>query len=469
MSTFYPSIFNDVLAPTTQGPSSSNTAGVYRITSIGRALLLGKPKTLQVEMCRKGGFYDTFYNMNSDKACLAGILGLDLVNSDLGQVYELAAQAGLAYEFRFTDRIEKIPTEMGVFTVTSDEETLTFTGISLGGGEILIREINGCPCTVTGRRQEALSLPCWAEPRIVPSVYPLAALEDPKPPFTDSVEMLSYAAEQQLPLWQAALDYECALTGLSEAEVWQVAEDTLQKAYAAVAAGHAGGFTFDGVTVPMVGALREKSAQATLFPLGSSHQAGLDALAMSEYGNAHGVIFCMPTGGASGILPASIRHGAQIMGKSHDDEVRALLTGGLMGTFFYPTHYHGAIGCQAEVGVAASMAAGALASYLSADPVVVEKAAVLAIQTLLGQVCDPIGGYPQVPCFIRNITAVPIAMTCANYALLGLDTCVTLSDMVQAVVRVGEQLRAGRINDLGTCGGPYTPHPDSPCARCQGR
>ena len=56
MSTFYPSIFNDVLAPTTQGPSSSNTAGVYRIAAIGRALLRGEPKTLQVEMCRKGGF-----------------------------------------------------------------------------------------------------------------------------------------------------------------------------------------------------------------------------------------------------------------------------------------------------------------------------------------------------------------------------------------------------------------------------
>ena len=137
---FYPSIFNDVLAPATQGPSSSNTAGVYRLGRLGRALLRGTPLRLTVEMSRKGGFADTFFPMDSDKACLAGVLGRDLIGEDLGAVYEAAAAAGLAYEFFFTDRVDPIPTEMGVFTLASERETVTFTGITLGGGEILIRE-----------------------------------------------------------------------------------------------------------------------------------------------------------------------------------------------------------------------------------------------------------------------------------------------------------------------------------------
>ena len=175
-STFYPSIFNDVLAPATQGPSSSNTAGVFRLTQIARQLLQGEPVSLTVEMSTKGGFYDTFYNMDSDKACLAGILGHDLIRSDLGQVYQKAADAGLSYEFLFTDRIEKIPTEMGEFTIRSREETFTFTGITLGGGEILIRQINGFPCHVTGRQDQLLFLPCWSAPRHISSVYPLSTL-----------------------------------------------------------------------------------------------------------------------------------------------------------------------------------------------------------------------------------------------------------------------------------------------------
>ena len=464
-STFYPSIFNDVLAPATQGPSSSNTAGVFRLTQIARQLLQGEPVSLTVEMSTKGGFYDTFYNMDSDKACLAGILGHDLIRSDLGQVYQKAADAGLSYEFLFTDRIEKIPTEMGEFTLRSREETLTFTGITLGGGEILIRQINGFPCHVTGRQDQLLFLPCWSAPRHISSVYPLSTLPDAQPPFTTSCGMLDYVRQHRIPLWEAALDYECALTGLSRDALWRVAEDTLALSYASIEAGYRPDIRFDGVTVPMAGSLREKMRSLSLFPLGGANQGSLDALAVMEHGNSHGVIVCMPTGGAAGLLPAAIKNAAAAMGKSHDDQIRALLTAGLLGVFYFPTHYHGALGCQAEVGVAVSMAAGGITTFLRDDPEICERAAVLAMQYVIGQVCDPVAGFPQIPCFIRNIASIPVAMTCANYALLGLDTAVTLDDMVQAVLRVGERLRETRINDLGTCGGPYTPNPCSSCGR----
>ncbi len=81
----------------------------------------------------------------------------------------------------------------------------------------------------------------------------------------------------------------------------------------------------------------------------------------------------------------------------------------------------------------------------------IERASVLAIQYIIGQVCDPILGYVQVPCFIRNIGSISLAATCANYGVLGLDTVVSLDDMVDAVLRVGRALQKDRINDLGTC------------------
>lgn len=168
-----------------------------------------------------------------------------------------------------------------------------------------------------------------------------------------------------------------------------------------------------------------------------------------DHSNAHGIIVCMPTGGCSGIIPAAIRNAAAALGRSREEEIRALLTAGLLGVFYYPTHYHGALGCQAEVGVAASMAAGALASFQTQDAAAVETAAVLAMQSLLGQLCDPIGGYVQAPCIIRNMTAVSVAVTCANAALMGMDALVSLDEMCRAVLRTGEKLHA--VNLLGTC------------------
>lgn len=464
--TFYPSIFNDVLAPATQGPSSSNTVGVYRITSIARAILDGEPVSLKVEMSTKGGFYDTFFGMDSDKACLAGILGEDLIKSDLGKIYDVAKERGLEYDFFFTDRIEKIPTEMGEFTVKSEKETIVLTGITMGGGEILIRDINGQPCEIKGMHEEEIMIKGSDKPRTVPSVYPLKTVRGAVPPFSTSAEMIEYAKSNEKPLWQAALDYECSLTGLTAEEVWKVAEETLDISYASIEAGHRDGVKFDGITVAKAPEIREKMKTTKLIPTGAADDGALDALAVMEYSNSHGIIICMPTGGASGIIPAAIKNTSKTLGKTKEDEVKALLVAGLIGVFYFPTHYHGALGCQAEVGIAASMASAGLVSFLTDDPETAERGAVLAMQYIIGQVCDPVAGYPQIPCFIRNVASVPVAMTCANYAILGLDTAVGLDGMVQAVLRVGEKLSEGRINDLGTCMNEYSANPCSACGKC---
>lgn len=464
---FYPSIFNDVLAPVTQGPSSSNTVGPHRIGTIARAMLDGKPEYLKIEMSRGGGFYDTFYSMDSDKAFLAGILGKDLIKFDLGAVYQAAEEEGLKYEFVFSDRIAKQPTEMGELTISSSEETIVLTGITLGGGEILIRDINGEPCEIKGVYPEEIDIKGSDKIRHLPSVYPMKTIKGAVPPFTCSEEMIEYCHRNEISLWQAALDYECSLTGLSEKEILKTAEETLDISYASIESGFKKGIEFEGVTVAKAPEIKEKMKKTTLIPMGAADTGALDALAIMEYSNSHGKIVCMPTGGASGIIPAAIKNTSEALGKTKEDEIKALLTAGLIGVFYFPTHYHGALGCQAEVGVATSMAAAALVSLISDDPEAGERAAVLAMQYIIGQVCDPIEGYAQIPCFIRNIASVPMAMTCANYAVLGIDTAVSLDGMADAVLRVGEKLRGGRINDMGTCMSSYNANPCSSCGMCK--
>ncbi len=62
------------------------------------------------------------------------------------------------------------------------------------------------------------------------------------------------------------------------------------------------------------------------------------------------------------------------------------------------------------------------------------------MQCFIGQICDPIDGYTQIPCFIRNVASVPLAMTCTNYGVLGLDTGVSFDEMAKATLRVGEKI-----------------------------
>ncbi|MBE6026726.1 MAG: hypothetical protein E7229_07455, partial [Clostridiales bacterium] len=436
-----------------------NTVGPFRIGTIARSILKGEPKKIKVKMSTKGGYFATFYNMESDKGFLSGILGRDLIKDDLAQVYEAAKEAGLEYEFKFRDDVPSIPTELAVVTVTSDQEELNMRCVSLGGGEILINELDGKTCRLKGVFEEEIEV--RGEKRKVPSVYPFKPMPGAEPCFRTSEEMLKYAKENGKEIWEAAIDYEKSLTGQSAEEIMDIADRTLELAYRAIGRGHEEGVTFEGMTVAKAPEIREKMKDMTLIPTGIGAEGGLDALAMVEYSNAHGIIVCMPTGGASGVIPAAIKSAAKQLKKTREDEIKALLTAGLMGVFYYPTHYHGALGCQAEVGIAVSQASAALASFITKDPEAIERAAVLGIQYLLGQVCDPIEGYPQVPCFIRNIASVSVAAACANYGVLGLDTAVSLDEMVGAVLRVGEALRERRINDLGTCACSYKANPES--------
>ncbi|MCQ2554591.1 MAG: L-serine ammonia-lyase, iron-sulfur-dependent, subunit alpha [Clostridia bacterium] len=452
MEKFYPSIFNDVLSPITQGPSSSNTVGPYRIGLIAREIVNGNIKKVKFVMSSKGGFKETFFSMDSDKGLLLGLFGKDLITYGLSKVYDLAEKEGVTYEFGFSDDIPAIPSEMGILTVETDEETIELRGISLGGGEILIDEFNGKKVDITGRFVEEF------RGKTIMPIYPLKALKNPEAPFSTSEGMLRYAKEQGKDLFEVAVDYEMALTGETREKVLELASKALNTEYEAINKGFEGGFSFDGVTNPKAKEIREKMKTAKLIPTGIGDTGSLDALSIMEYSNAHGVIVCMPTGGATGIIPASIKSAAEHFGLSFDEQVKALLVAGLIGTFYYPTHYHGGLGCQAEVGIATSMAAAALCSMLTDCPVTCEKAAVLAMQYVIGQVCDPILGFVQVPCFIRNAGSVSLAATCANYAVLGLDTLVSLDGMADAVLRVGKALQKDRINDMGTCG--------SYCSKC---
>ena len=99
-------------------------------------------------------------------------------------------------------------------------------------------------------------------------------------------------------------------------------------------------------------------------------------------------------------------------------------------------------GCQAEIGSAAAMSAGALAYLQGADPQTVMHAAALALKNMLGLACDPVGGLVEVPCIKRNSYGAVNAVTSAQLALSGICSAITPDDVIDSMRRIGNQMPA---------------------------
>jgi L-serine dehydratase len=157
-------------------------------------------------------------------------------------------------------------------------------------------------------------------------------------------------------------------------------------------------------------------------PMQALDWVNLFALAVNEENAAGGRVVTAPTNGAAGILPAVLQYFDKfIRPVDVDTAARFLLTAGAIGILYKENaSISGAeVGCQGEVGVACSMAAGALTEILGGTVAEVENAAEIGMEHNLGLTCDPVGGLVQVPCIERNAMGAIKAINASRLALRG--------------------------------------------------
>ncbi|EKE84267.1 L-serine ammonia-lyase [Idiomarina xiamenensis] len=171
----------------------------------------------------------------------------------------------------------------------------------------------------------------------------------------------------------------------------------------------------------------------------------LFALAVNEENAAGGRIVTAPTNGAAGIIPAVMSYADKFIEKMDDETVvRFLLTSAAIGILYKKNaSISGAeVGCQGEVGVACSMAAGALAEVMGGNPINVENAAEIGMEHNLGLTCDPVGGLVQVPCIERNAMGAVKAINAARLALRGSgDHKVSLDKVIKTMWDTGNDMK----------------------------
>lgn len=168
---------------------------------------------------------------------------------------------------------------------------------------------------------------------------------------------------------------------------------------------------------------RELSSQpADADPLATLDRVNLYALAVNEENAAGGRVVTAPTNGAAGVIPAVIQYYCDFVpGSSDDGIIEFLLTAGAIGILYMQNaSISGAeVGCQGEVGVACSMAAGGLAAAMGGRLYQVENAAEIGMEHNLGLTCDPVGGLVQIPCIERNAMAAVKAINAQRMAFRG--------------------------------------------------
>jgi L-serine dehydratase len=203
--------------------------------------------------------------------------------------------------------------------------------------------------------------------------------------------------------------------------IWQVMQDCVKR-----------GCRTEGI---LPGGLKVRRRAAELFrtlssqpemslrdPLTTLDWVNLYALAVNEENAAGGRVVTAPTNGAAGIVPAVLHYYQRFVAGANDDGVvRFLLCAAAIGILYKENaSISGAeVGCQGEVGVACSMAAGALAEVMGGTPEQVENAAEIGMEHNLGLTCDPIGGLVQVPCIERNAMGSIKAINASRMALRG--------------------------------------------------
>jgi len=171
----------------------------------------------------------------------------------------------------------------------------------------------------------------------------------------------------------------------------------------------------------------------------------LYALAVNEENAAGGRVVTAPTNGAAGVLPAVIKYYETFVPGATPDGTRTLLMTATAIGFLYKTNASisaAEMGCQGEVGVACSMAAGGLCAALGGTPEQIENAAEIGMEHNLGLTCDPIGGLVQVPCIERNTMGAIKAINATYLALNGDgEHIVSLDAVIETMRQTGEDMR----------------------------
>ncbi len=421
------------------GPSSSHTVGPIRIGNRFAGALIGKP-VHRIEVELQGSLALTGVGHATPKAVILGLMGLEpeTLDPEFAEASEARVHAqkrlklsggveiafdpstDIVFSYHILPKLHPNGIRLKAFdahgAITADE-----TWYSTGGGFI-----------ATERQLSKAT-----ENDIVP--VPGAAVPYP---FTSAAELLAFAETAHLSIPDVILANEDTKRPRAATEL------ALDRIADVMLACIGRGLVREG-TLP--GGLKVKRRAPGIWqklqaqPNSNEREQLFDwlnvyAMAVNEENAAGGQVVTAPTNGAAGILPAVMKHYCSGIDDARLRQRTFLLAAGGIGILYKQrASISGAeMGCQGEVGVACSMAAGGLAAVWGASPVQVANAAEIGMEHNLGLTCDPVGGLVQIPCIERNALGSVKAVNAARLALHSNEPSkVSLDQVIETMRQTG--------------------------------
>ena len=439
------SIFNDVIGPVMRGASSSHCAAALRIGRLARDLMGGDIADVLIEFDANGSLPNTHESQGSDMGLFGGLLGWDAADERLPRSLAALKAAGTRVAFTYIDCHDPHPNTYRL-TLSNARERHTMVAISTGGGMIEVLEIDDVPVSLDGGSRVEIG------GRVLNPVLPVLSQPDATLPFRSCAELIALDAGREIPLWKWAVEYEKARGALTDVAVLAMMVDIVRILRRSIAQGIAGTEYDDRILGHQSGKFAAAMKSGGLLNGGALNRAVLYVTALMEVKSSMGVIVAAPTAGACAALPASVIAMAEELKLSEEDMARAMLAAGAIGVFIAgPWTFAAEVGgCQAEGGSAAAMAAAALVTLGGGNLTQATSAASMALQSMLGLICDPVAARVEIPCLGKNVIAASNALSCANMALAGYDAVIPFDEVVDAARRVSENMpREHRCTALG--------------------
>ncbi len=414
------------------GPSSSHTMGPMRAARRFAAELAETnllPQTARVQCDLYGSLALTGIGHGTDRAILLGLTGEEAATLDPDTIEDKLAR------IRSTDSLALL----GLAPIPFHEpDDLLFHRETIYPPGAVTQHPNGVRFTAfdaDGRELLSATMFSIGGGFIVndgEDSATMAAAVTPVPySFASGAELLSMANEAKLTITELMLENETALrmqqTGIARDEAaTQVRRDIL-RIWNVMNGCISRGMRTEGILPGGLNVRRRAPrlahrlrSQGSVDPLAPLDWITVYAMAVNEENAAGGRVVTAPTNGAAGVIPAVARYYLEFH-EDADEEglIRYFLASAAIGVLYKENaSISGAeVGCQGEVGVACSMAAGGLVAALGGANEAVEHAAEIAMEHNLGMTCDPIGGLVQIPCIERNATAAVKAVQAARIAM----------------------------------------------------
>jgi L-serine dehydratase len=423
------------------GPSSSHTVGPMRAArrfclELEEACLLQKTARITVDLY--GSLALTGRGHGTDRAILLGLMGEEPDRIDPAAIESILEKIRAEHKLEILSKIPVAFDEVcdllwrGSEVLPGHSNGMRYTSLADDGSVLMQKifySIGGGFIRAEGEdsaHQESAKIPYQ---------------------FRSADNLLRIADDAGLHIWQLMLANEVALRPEPEVRagierIWQTMQQCAER-----------GLETEGI---LPGGLnvrrRAPGMRARLMankggdPLAPMDWLTLYAIAVNEENAAGGRVVTAPTNGAAGVIPAVAHYYCRFVpGADNEGILRYFLTAAAVGVLYKENaSISGAeVGCQGEVGVACSMAAGGLVAAMLGSNDDVEQAAEIGMEHNLGMTCDPIGGLVQIPCIERNAMGAVKAVNACRIAMNeGGAHKVSLDQVIETMYRTGLDMQA---------------------------